>query len=280
MLPEYLTAERGVLEATARQQCQVARIGDRTLLCRVLGKYIFYADPDDVGITPHLCLNGYWESWITIAMARILKPGWRCIDVGANQGYYTMLMADAVGTGGRVVAVEPNPRLAELIGLSLEVNGFLQRAEVVRKAVSDRTSDRNGCAMFLNVPRRRAMNANISHNRNDAMDAIEVETVTLDHVVTDWPRIDLVKIDAEGAEESIWRGMRRTIDRNPGITVVMEVNCARYAEPRAFLREIEGAGFPLRHIDYDGTVSETTEEQIIARSGGEDWMLFLRRGQL
>src|SRR5262245_2115841 len=202
MLPEYLIAERGVLEATTRQQAQVARISDRTLLCRVLGKYIFYADPDDVGITPHLCMNGYWESWITIAMARILKPGWRCIDVGANQGYYTMLMADAVGTRGRVVAVEPNPRLAELITMSQEVNGFLQRAEVVRKAVSDR----DGCAMFLNVPWRRPMNASVSHNRNDAMDAIEVETVTLDQVVADWPQIDLVKIDAEGAEESIWRG--------------------------------------------------------------------------
>jgi len=184
--------------------------------------------------------------------------------------------ADGSSFGEGQVAVEPNPRLAELISLSLEVNGFLQRAEVVRKAVSDR----EGCACILNIPWRRAMDASISHNRNDAMEAVEVETVTLDRVVTDWPRIDLIKIDAEGAEEAIWRGMRQTISRNPEITIVMEVKCSRYAEPRAFLREIEGAGFPLRYIDYDGTVNETTEEQIMTRSGSEDWMLFLRRGRL
>src|SRR5262249_15341184 len=86
-------------------------------------------------------------------------------------------------------------------------------------------------------------------------------TVTLDGITADWPRVDLVKIDAEGAEESIWHGMRTTLERNQGITVIMEMVCSRYANPQAFLREIQEAGFLLRHINYDATIKNVTEEQ-------------------
>ena len=104
MIPSYLSSERGDLERLSRQHCHAVRLNERFVICRVLGKYILYADPEDVGLTPHLCLDGFWESWVTIAMARLLQPGWHCVDVGANHGYYTMIMADAVEPSGRVIA--------------------------------------------------------------------------------------------------------------------------------------------------------------------------------
>ena len=61
MIPSYLTGERVALEMISRQHYQTARLSDRVVLCRVLGKYSVYADPGDVGITPHLCLDGFWE---------------------------------------------------------------------------------------------------------------------------------------------------------------------------------------------------------------------------
>ena len=72
-------------------------------------KYLMCADAQETGITPHLCMDGYQESWITIALACTLRPGWHCLHVGANHGYYTLIMADAVGREGRVVPVEPTP---------------------------------------------------------------------------------------------------------------------------------------------------------------------------
>ena len=74
MLPSYFTETRDVLEQMSQQRHQTALLSDQAVLCRVLGRYIFYADPSDVGITPHLCLDGYWESWITLALARIIDP--------------------------------------------------------------------------------------------------------------------------------------------------------------------------------------------------------------
>ena len=273
MLPPYLTGNRVTLESISRQHYQTARLSDRVILCRVLGKYIVYADPEDVGITPHLCLDGFWESWITIAMARVLKPGWCCVDVGANHGYYTLIMADAVESTGRVLAVEPQPQLAELLRLTLEVNGLHHHTTVLQKAVADTVSSQTP----LVVPRRRGLDATLCREATAADDVVEIETVTLDQITADWPRVDLIKIDAEGAEEAIWRGMRQTLARHQGITIFMEMKCSRYANPQAFVREILGAGFPLRYIDYDATIKNLTEEQILTNRIKEDWMLFLHR---
>jgi hypothetical protein len=105
----------------------------------------------------------------------------------------------------------------------------------------------------------------------------EVETITLDEATSAWPRVDFIKIDAEGAEEGIWRGMHRTLERNPDITIIMEVNSVKYREPRAFIRSILDAGFTLRYIDYDSNIKNVTEEQLVSNPSGLDWMLFLRR---
>jgi FkbM family methyltransferase len=273
MLPPYLTEDRSTLEAFCRQHYQTARLSDRVILCRVLGKYIVYADPEDVGITPHLCLDGFWESWITIAMARTLKPGWYCVDIGANHGYYTLIMADAVESTGHVLAIEPNPHLAEMLPLTVEVNGFQYRTTVLQKAASDTDGSRGN----LVIPRRRALDATLCREATAADDVVEIETVTLDQATKDWPRVDLVKIDAEGAEEAIWRGLRQTLERHRGIRVVMEICCQRYANPRAFLSVIQEAEFPLRYIDHDATIKNLTAKQILTNRTEKDWTLFLHR---
>jgi FkbM family methyltransferase len=273
MIPWYLTHDRFVLEKISQSHYQTARVSDRVMLCRVLGKYIMFVDSNDVSITPHLCLDGFWESWITVAMARVLKPGWFCMDVGANHGYYTLIMADAIGPTGRVLAVEPNPTLAELVKLSLEVNGFQGRGTVLQKAVYDSDSIRTN---FV-IPRNRGLNGTLCREATSSDEVTEVETITLDHFTENWPQVDLVKIDAEGAEESIWNGMRKTLERNLGITIIMEVSCVRYANPQMFVHKILDAGFILRHIDYDATIKNLTENQILNNRVGEDWMLFLRR---
>jgi FkbM family methyltransferase len=273
MMPKYFAGSRSELETVSRQNCQTARLSDEVVLCRVLGRYIVYSDPQDVGITPHLCLDGFWESWITVAMARILRPGWRCVDVGANHGYYTLIMADAAGPDGLAVAVEPNPALSEMIKLSLEVNGFKDRSAVVQKAAYSADARR----MNLVVPRNRSMDATLHRSPTEADDAVEVETTTVDEITREWPRVDFIKIDAEGAEEFIWRGMESTLERNHNLLIIMEMRCERYSDPRGFLRLIQANGFRLRHIDYDSTIQELTEDEALTERLNEDWMLYLSR---
>ncbi|HEY6187700.1 MAG TPA: FkbM family methyltransferase [Pyrinomonadaceae bacterium] len=274
MIPSHLTGERNTLESVSRQSCQTLYLGDKTALCRVLGKYIMFVDTEDIGITPHLCFNGFWESWITMALARTIERGWRSIDIGANHGYYTLIMADAAGPEGSVLAVEPNPRLADLLKRNIDVNGFPRSTTLLSKAISDESASR---VRFVIPEGNRSMNGTLCGAGGAGDKVFEVETITLDEATSAWPRVDFIKIDAEGAEEGIWRGMHRTLERNPDITIIMEVNSVKYREPRAFIRSILDAGFTLRYIDYDSNIKNVTEEQLVSNPSGLDWMLFLRR---
>lgn len=271
-LPPHLLGERSLLEAASREESRALYLGDHTVLCRVLGKYLVYADSQETGITPHLALHGYWESWITLALARTLRPGWHCLDVGANHGYYTLVMADGAGPDGHVLPVEPTPRLAELLRQTLDVNGF-PNVDVVQKAASDA----DGKTLQLVIPARRSLNAHLAEVVEPTDDAVAVESVTIDSLTRDWPRVDLIKIDVEGAEESVWRGMERTISDNRDLVVVLEFNVPRYEDPRAFLRTIEAAGFALRYIDVDTEVKNVSVDRLLSEQVGDDWMLYLAR---
>jgi FkbM family methyltransferase len=225
-LPPHLL-DRDMLEAASRAESRAVYLGQETVLCRVLGKYLMYADAQETGITPHLCMDGYWESWITVALARTVRPGWHCLDVGANHGYYTLIMADAVGREGRVIPVEPTPRLADLLRQTLDVNGFPYVTVAAEAA-----SDTNGETLQLVIPPRRSMNARVAHEAGPNDMVVEVKSVTIDALTRDWPRVDLIKIDVEGAEESVWRGMERTIAESSRLVVILEFNVERYDDAR------------------------------------------------
>lgn len=273
MNPLMQCADRNALEAEARHLYQTAPLGNGVVLCRVLGKYVFYADVEDIGITPHLCLDGFWESWITLVIMRVVQPGWRCIDIGANFGYYTLLLADLAGPAGCVLAIEPNPQAVRLLERSVEVNGFQNFTQIVQCAASDR----DGKRVSLAVPRARSMDASLFRKPSSSDNLVSVQTVTVDEAAAGWPQVDFIKIDTEGSEESIWRGMRRTLQRNPQISIIMEWRYARYRDPHGFLSSIRQAGFTLRYIDYDGSIRDTEEEKILDEKRNEDWMLFLQR---
>jgi len=261
-----------VLEVASRQEARTVYLGDQTVLCRVLGKYLVYADAQETGITPHLAMDGYWESWITTTLARTLRPGWHCLDVGANHGYYTLVMADAVGPQGRVVPVEPTPRLAELLRETLDVNGF-PHVTIAQQAATDTAGE----SLQLVVPARRSLNARLSEQAGPTDAVVEVDSTTVDVLTRDWPRVDLIKIDVEGAEERVWRGMQRTLGDNPDIVLLLELNVDRYDDPRGFLAVIQEAGFRLRYIDVDAEVKDVTVEELLTRQVGQDWMLYLAR---
>ena len=262
-----------MLEAASRHESRAVYLGETTVLCRVLGKYLMYADSQETGITPHLVMDGYWESWITVALARTLRPGWHCLDIGANHGYYTLIMADAVRPDGRVVPVEPTPRLADLLRQTLDVNGF-----PTVSVASMAASDRDGETLQLVIPPRRSMNARLSEVAGPNDVVANVETVTVDALTREWPRVDLIKIDVEGAEESVWQGMQRTIADNRKLVVILEFNVERYEDARGFLGLIEREGFRLRYIDIDAEVKDVTVDQLLSRQVGDDWMLYLARG--
>ena len=262
-----------MLEAVSRQESRAVYIGEQTVLCRVLGKYLMYADAQETGITPHLAMDGYWESWITVALARMLRPGWHCLDVGANHGYYTLIMADAVGPEGRVVPVEPTPRLADLLRQTLDVNGFPSVT-----VASTAATDTDGQTLQLVIPARRSMNARLVRGRRADRRRGRGRDRDRRHA---HPRLAARRPDQDRRRGSgggrLAGGCSERSTQNPDLVVILELNVERYEDPRSFLEAIEHAGFRLRYIDFDAEVKDVTIDQLLRRRVGEDWMLYLAR---
>lgn len=266
-------ANRTHLETISRNACKTAYFGDGVAIVRILDRLKMWVDTRDVALSPHLCLDGYWESWVTLAMLRALQPGWNCIDVGAHLGYYTLIMADAAGPSGRVIAVEPNPRLRTILGRSIATNGLGDRTVISDRALSD--TDDEGAQLVL--PMESSLNGSIRRAPGELDETIQVHTATLDTITDGLGHVDLVKIDAEGSEEAIWAGGMRTLRLNPRIVVIMEINCVRYEDPARFLQAIESEGFPLRYIEQDGSIQPVPAARILAEWNSEDLMLYLQR---
>src|SRR5262249_57806096 len=109
-----------------------------TLMTRTVFGHVLYLDTRDLSLTPALALRGVWEPNVTRVLLRLLRPGMRVVEVGANVGYYTVLAASCVGPTGSVIAFEANPSVAERLRRAVVVNGYQSWTQVVEAAVADR----------------------------------------------------------------------------------------------------------------------------------------------
>ncbi|MFZ5784753.1 MAG: FkbM family methyltransferase [Pseudomonadota bacterium] len=231
LYPHHLaTWPRPLLERAIRRRVQTAYLGQGLVLARILGRHKIFLRSSDRGFACHLMLDGFWEMWLTQFLAQTVKPGMRVVDVGANYGYYTLLMADAVGESGQVIAVEPSPDAAALLAETLALNGFTGRTQLVPQALGAAP----GSALLF-TPDSEPKNALLVGQPDlPGGQTQEVPVTTLDALALDGRRVDLIKVDAEGAEEAIVAGMQGVIARDRPL-LVLEYNAARYADPAGFL---------------------------------------------
>lgn len=259
-------------QSIIRELCNPAYVGDGTVLARVLGRFKMFLDANDAGLSPHLMLDGYWEMWLTEAIASTVKPGMIAVDIGANLGYFTLLMAELVGPGGKVHAFEPNPAIADRLAKSIDINGFRDRVTLHRNPLGSQ----DGAEVILCVPTGEPKNAYLTWDAN-APGAIKLSSRRYDSHA-ELLEADVIKIDAEAAELDIWHGMSGLLEaqRRP-LTIFLEFASARYADPGGFLDEIVGAGFELGEVDLRSGIRRKTHEEILAAPAHIDQMLMLRR---
>ncbi len=173
-----------------------------------------------------------------------LPPGGVAFDIGANLGEWTLPLARAAGPGGRVLAFEPNPTVADALARSLRIGG-LRQVTLHRAALSDS----EGTAPFIVAA------GNSGESRIGAAadgSEIQVRTRLLDAVAAEagLARIDLVKIDVEGHERKVLEGGRATIERfRPAL--VVEIG-HETGEDRAALADLyESLGYAAEAVLLD-----------------------------
>lgn len=277
LLNLFKQEDRTLIEQYCEARIWNAYHGDHTSLCRVLGQLLMYVDTRDRSLAPHLLSRGYWEMWVTQAIAAYVKPGMSCIDVGANCGYFTLLLAELVGERGFVEAFEPQPRLASLLKQSIAVNGFGKQTLVTEAAVGD--LDRSAM-LTEHASLMGSASLNGLAEPTAEVSTREVNLVTLDRVGYGAPLqrpIDFVKIDVQGYELRVLRGMKELIVGSPKIAIAMEFTPTDHQDPAAAMLEIREMGLRVATIGTDGMVRSISAEQAIVPDTGSHRMLWLTR---
>jgi len=175
-----------------REVCTTLQTGDRFII-RI---------HDRIG--REILMDESYEKTTREMLLSKIRKGMTVLDIGANIGYYTVLMARAVGDAGRVIAVEPHPAMVEELRRNIRINQ-IRNVAVEQVALS---SD-NGEAEFYCPESGAESHGSLKPNRTfDARGTIRVATERVDDMLAriGCRKVDLVKMDVEGAEYSIFLG--------------------------------------------------------------------------
>lgn len=178
-----------------------------------LNGVVVVLNPKDPVVSSALSL-GIYESYETRLIAQYVKPGMQVLDIGANVGYYTALLAKQVGEEGHVTAFEPEPGNYNVLCRTVRANDF-QNVQTVQGAVSAAAGE---SFLFLS-----------EHNQGDhrlyatrGRGSISVPIVSIDTCLPADTIVDFVKMDIQGSEGLALQGMQETLSRSPDVRILTE----------------------------------------------------------
>lgn len=208
-----------------------------------LPDFKLYVRLDDWAVGARIAVKRGYEPHVTAVLRPLIEPGMVLVDIGANIGYYSLLAAARVGPGGKVIAFEPSAQNCELLRMSLAANGF---ANVVLHPYAVADADKVvGFDMGDSNGRIDPVNPSAS--------AFQVRAVRLDDFLRDEARIDLIKLDIEGAEGLALAGMRSLLHQHHPVIVTEFSPAALKARsgiaPEQYLAFLSDLGYAVFVID-------------------------------
>lgn len=243
-------------------------LGTEDLLVQTIHNVKYVIPARDMVMTPQLVVYRQWEAQLSALLPRLCPPGSVFVDVGANFGYFTCLLAAKLGrtAGSRVIAIEPNPDMLRLLRTNVGINWSGAPVRIEPVAVAETPGE-----MVLTIPDDRAANGTLApiEPEGRTLRTHRVAVTRLDDLLRGEPRIDLIKIDVEGFEPAVLRGAAETLAR-PGLRLVLEWSVPQLREagfdPMETPRLLHAAGFRLFDADArpDGAADIALDEAALA----------------
>ena len=216
-----------------------------------------YSDADDASVGA-LVRGGAYEAEVSALFRKILAPGMSVLDLGANIGFFSLQSAALVGPAGAVFAVEPNARNTRLLEASRRENGF-GNITVLQVAAGSAHG-----LLVLNTSYSNGTTGALPDGAAAVLGSDTVPAIRIDALLPPDRRIDLIKIDVEGAEYTALLGCEATIRRHrpviisefspglmPGISGVQGTD---------YLAWLGGLGYTLSVISPGGTYDADSAE--------------------
>ncbi|QDH20845.1 FkbM family methyltransferase [Saccharibacillus brassicae] len=199
--------------------------GNKMLISPVFGGKLIVPS-NDLSLSPDLIINGVIEGPLTKFLAKQVKQGDIVVDVGANIGYFSVLLGYLVGSGGRVFSFEANKYLYEYLIDNLSINYLRDRVSSYNIAIySERKKlDFYASKKFMGNSSIHEHSDEYKANYEDEFEKLEVDAITLPEAIGNIEEIKFLKIDIEGGELQAFIGMDDWLRSGRIKTVIFELN--------------------------------------------------------
>lgn len=251
-------------------------LGDSSLAIKYLSQHdvLIILDTRDPAVSRPLLCTGRYEDGVTRALMSRVQPDTHFVDIGANVGYFSLLVANRAPLG-RVFSFEPDPRNFRLLSAAICLNGLENTITARMAAVSDSDepvyfSDLGYTASLGSRFTSKTPDALRRHATSEIPDPVQVDTVSLDSALSD-ERVDLLKVDIEGYEPHAFNGMRELLRTQHPIVVTEfapgTIQHMTGTDPRDLLALFRELGYSVAILNADGTAGRGSADidDIISR---------------
>ena len=217
----------------------------RASLVRKIHDYRLRIDLHDPGLSRDVAVRGTREEQLKYVIDRVVGPGDVILDVGANIGYYTIMLSKLVGETGMVYAIEPEPRNFERLQKNVQLNGIESIVETHQIGASDAVGTGT-----LHVSRRSNLHSFLGPTGADDTkgdQSIELPLTDVSTFIRGKRPVDLLRMDIEGYEVEVISGLEAAVvDGSWTGKILFECHFPRYDDDSHSMRK------PLRMLFENG----------------------------
>ena len=223
---------------------------------------VIHFNPDRSAFTVRGLVMGTYERGTVAVVRRLMGQGKTFVDLGANIGYFSLIAARAATAQGRVFAFEPDPDTFSILERNIVANDLQAPIEAMQLAIADQEG-RSTFHQYSND----AGSSSLIRRELPIEDSIDVAVTTLDQwsKTRNWPKMDVVKMDIEGAEVAALMGMREVSERNRALKLLIEFNSAALKSASSnreeFFSVLRSLGFSRFSIINDRSLGPLRSER-------------------
>ena len=197
---------------------------------------VFVANENDLYVGRALIDYGEYAEIEWRLLERYVQPSGVVLEIGANIGTHSVAIAKRLGPAGRLIAVEPQPFVFQTLCANLALNA-LQNVGALNCGCGSSTTPMSVDAIDYGAPRNFG---GVALRPARPGESTSVAMTTLDTLLRDHTRADLVKIDVEGMEQDVLESGRQSIRR---LKPVLYVENDRVAQSRALIETVWSLGY-------------------------------------
>ena len=217
-----------------------------------IGKYFLYLNPNDPVVSGAIFFNIYEKSESKFIKSNCFE-GMNILDIGANIGYYTAIFSQLVGVNGTVISIEPDEESYKYLSKSIDSFNY-KNVFSFRLAASD---TKQKLPLFISKDNR---GDNRLYSTNKKRKSIIVECLTIDELLKEnkIENLDLIKIDVQGYEPKVLKGMRKIVKSSKELILLSEFwpkGILQAGEnPKEFLAMLRKMQFQLFELKKNGSL--------------------------